>query len=234
VSSSGRQARTRTVMARVCSATLVFRSWMRRATARRLAAVAMVSVSQAVCSRSLPQHLTRRGVVRSRSRLRRGQEQQRPARGVGVGHRWRPGPPSGGGQPHRQRRPLASGPWLGELVAAQRLAAALVASRESDLAPWRRAVRLAGPALPPVRRRRAGTGPARRRRHRCPQSPTPAGLAAGSPAPAAAGSQLGRLARSPAGSPRRSQRRPRPRCECACGCRPRRASSTTSASMAIR
>ena len=44
---------------------------MRRARARRLAAVAMVSVSQALCSRSLPQVLTRRGVVRSRSRLRR-------------------------------------------------------------------------------------------------------------------------------------------------------------------
>jgi hypothetical protein len=44
---------------------------MRGAKARRLAAVAMVSTSQAVCSRSRPQVLTRRGVVRGRSRLRR-------------------------------------------------------------------------------------------------------------------------------------------------------------------
>ena len=29
---------------------------------------------------------------------------------------------AGGGQPHRQRRPVPSGPWLGELVAAQGLA----------------------------------------------------------------------------------------------------------------
>jgi hypothetical protein len=71
VSSSGCQARTRAVMARVWSATSASRSWMRRAKARRLAAVAMVSTSQAVWSRSRPQVLTRRGVVRPRSRLRR-------------------------------------------------------------------------------------------------------------------------------------------------------------------
>ena len=48
LSSSGRQARTRTVMARVCSAISAFRSWMRRARGRRLATVAVVSTSQAV------------------------------------------------------------------------------------------------------------------------------------------------------------------------------------------
>jgi hypothetical protein len=56
---------------RVCSATLVFRSWMRWARARRLAAVAQVSVSQTACCRSRPQVLTR-GVVKPRSRPRRG------------------------------------------------------------------------------------------------------------------------------------------------------------------
>src|SRR4029453_15373482 len=49
LSSSGRQARPRGVMARVCSAISVSRSWMRRARARRLAAVAAVSESQAGC-----------------------------------------------------------------------------------------------------------------------------------------------------------------------------------------
>jgi hypothetical protein len=49
LSRSGRQARTRVVMARVCSPISMFRSWMRRATARRLAATVVVSVSQVVC-----------------------------------------------------------------------------------------------------------------------------------------------------------------------------------------
>jgi hypothetical protein len=48
VSRSGRQARTRVVMARVCSVISASRSWMRRARARRLAATVAVSVSQAV------------------------------------------------------------------------------------------------------------------------------------------------------------------------------------------
>jgi hypothetical protein len=45
-SRSGRQARTRVVMARVWSAISAFRSWMRRATVRKLAAVALVSTSR--------------------------------------------------------------------------------------------------------------------------------------------------------------------------------------------
>src|SRR5215218_634505 len=71
VSSSGCQARTSAVMARVCSAISASRSWMRRARARRLATVAAVSGSVSARCRSRPQVLTRRGVVRSRSRLRR-------------------------------------------------------------------------------------------------------------------------------------------------------------------
>jgi hypothetical protein len=49
LSRSGRQARTRVVMALVWSAISAFRSWMRRARARRLIAVAAVSTSQVVC-----------------------------------------------------------------------------------------------------------------------------------------------------------------------------------------
>ena len=48
VSRSGRQARTRVVMARVWSAISASRSWMRRANARRLAAVAASSGSQSL------------------------------------------------------------------------------------------------------------------------------------------------------------------------------------------
>src|SRR5512132_235204 len=71
LSSSGRQAWTRVVMARVWSAISRSRSWLRRARARRLAAVAMVSESKSAPSRSRPQALTRRGVVRPPSRPRR-------------------------------------------------------------------------------------------------------------------------------------------------------------------
>ena len=49
LSRSGGQARTRVVMALVWSAISAFRSWMRRARARRLIAVAAVSTSQVVC-----------------------------------------------------------------------------------------------------------------------------------------------------------------------------------------
>ena len=49
VSRSGRQAWTRVVMARVCWAVSWSRRWMRRARAWRLAAVAVVSVSQSLC-----------------------------------------------------------------------------------------------------------------------------------------------------------------------------------------
>jgi hypothetical protein len=66
-------------MARVCSMISTFRIWMRRARARRLAAVAA---------------------------------------GVGDGLDRR----TPGGQPHRQRRPVAGRSRLGELVAAQRFA----------------------------------------------------------------------------------------------------------------
>jgi hypothetical protein len=55
VSRSGRQARTRVVMARVCSAVSASRSWTRRARARRLATVAAVSGSRSVRRRSRPQ-----------------------------------------------------------------------------------------------------------------------------------------------------------------------------------
>jgi hypothetical protein len=121
VSRSGPQARTRVVMARVCSAISVFRRWMRRAKARRLAAVAAVSGSRSARWRSRPQVATRRGVVRSRSRperIRSGDDQGlQLALGVGGGLDRR----TPGGQPHRQRRPLTGGPWLGEAVAAQGL-----------------------------------------------------------------------------------------------------------------
>ena len=64
LSRSDRQARTRVVMARVWSATSASRSWMRRARARRLAAVAMVSASQAARWRSRPQAVTSWRVVK--------------------------------------------------------------------------------------------------------------------------------------------------------------------------
>jgi hypothetical protein len=70
LSRSGRQARTRVVMARVCSAISVSRSWMRRASARRVAATVVVSVSQLAGSRSRPQAVTSWRVVKARSRLR--------------------------------------------------------------------------------------------------------------------------------------------------------------------
>jgi hypothetical protein len=110
-------------MARVCSATSASKSWMRRPRARKLAAVAAVSGSPSTRSRSRPQVQTRRGVVRSRSRLRRGigsGDHQRVQLALGVGGRLDGGAASG--QPHRERGPIAGGPWLGELVTAQRLA----------------------------------------------------------------------------------------------------------------
>jgi hypothetical protein len=117
------QARTRAVMARVCSSTSASKSWMRRPRARRLAAVAAVSGSPSTRSRSRPQVLTRQGVVRTRSRLRRGigsGDHQRVQLALGVGGRLDGGAASG--QPDRERGPIAGGPWLGELVTAQRLA----------------------------------------------------------------------------------------------------------------
>jgi hypothetical protein len=118
VSSSGCQARTRAVMARVWAAASASRSWMRRARARRLAVVAMVSVSQGDLLPEPPA---------GADQARRGEISQPTAEGVRssndqrMRHRWRPGPPSGRPAtpttPHGGQRPLA-----GELVAAQRLA----------------------------------------------------------------------------------------------------------------
>jgi hypothetical protein len=197
LSRSGRQARTRVVMACVWSAISASRSWMRRARARRLATVAAVSTSQVARWRNRPQVLTRRGVVKPRSRPRRGS-------GAATTSAWS----------WRWASPAA---WTAERLAASRTdnttrwpaerswaswsrpkasRGARVASSGSDLAPWRRA-RLAGPAPPPARPGHGGSGSGPRHSHRCPRSPTPADRPAGRRAAAAAvagrGGRHGRL-----------------------------------------
>ena len=123
-------------------------------------------------------------------------------------------------------------PGLGELVTTPGFAGCLVASSGSDLAPWRRTGRWAGPAPAPARHAPGGTGSGRRRRHRCSRPPPPADRRVGRRAPAPAGP--GRVAGTVSCSTSARWRRPGPpRWGCPCGGRPRRASSTRSASRGI-
>jgi hypothetical protein len=172
----GCQVRTKALMARVWSATSVFRRWMRRAKVRRLAAVAAVSTSQVACCRSRPQVATSRAVVRLRSRPRRGSE---AATMRAWSCRWasvaawtaerRAGPAAltrrHGDQPlsagRGGRAPWPRGPpWSHPGGRTWR--------RGGGRPAW------AGPAPPPARHEPAGTGSGRRRSHRCSRSPTPA------------------------------------------------------------
>jgi hypothetical protein len=92
------------VMARVWSAISASRSWMRRARARRLAAVAAVSTSQVARWRSRPQAVTSWRVVKPRSRPRSGS-------GAATTRAWS----------CRWASAVAGRSGLGELVAAQGL-----------------------------------------------------------------------------------------------------------------
>ena len=117
VSRSGRQARTRTVMARVCSAISTSRSWMRRP-GRRLAVFA---VSRCPGGRSaLPAGRHHWRVVRPCSRPGRiGRSDDR--RAVGCASVW-PGRRGASGQPHRHAvRGTAA--RAGQAVTAKRLRA---------------------------------------------------------------------------------------------------------------
>jgi hypothetical protein len=86
---------TRMVMARVWSAISRSRSWMRRARAGRLAAVAADSESKSARSRSRPQALTRRGVVSHAAGSGARQERRVQGRAAAAERWWRPGPLSG-------------------------------------------------------------------------------------------------------------------------------------------
>jgi hypothetical protein len=85
---------------------------MRRARARRLAAVAAVSASQAARWRSRPPAVTRPRVVKPQAGCGADQERRPPGRGAAAGRRCRPGPRSGGwsaapGAPRQTPRPGA-------------------------------------------------------------------------------------------------------------------------------
>ena len=96
LSRSGHQARTRTVLARVCSAISASRSWMRRPgpQAGRGGSGLDIPVGpqpQPPTGADQPRRGQAGEAVRGGCRGRR-----RRGRGVGVGRQWRPGRPSGG------------------------------------------------------------------------------------------------------------------------------------------
>jgi hypothetical protein len=229
LSRSGRQARTRVVMAGVWSAISVFRSWMRPARARRLAATVAVSVSQAACGRSRALAVTSWRVLKPRSRLR-------SASGAATTSAW-------------SWRWASVPAWTAERRAASRTCSAARwpaargwASRSRPRPrgrPWSRrgvglgAVAAGGPLGPVQFHHLLGMGSEEAGQSGAVATgasiATPAGLGGASPTGATAGSRRGEPARSPGRPPRRSRRRPRRRCGCLWV-----SSSTVSASMALR
>jgi hypothetical protein len=115
---------------------------MRRARARRLAAVAVVWVSQLVCWRSRRQAGTRWGMAMFRRRPRRvlGGGDQRVELSLGVAGGLDRG--AAGRQPDLERCSVPAARGWASWSRPNASRAALVASRGSDLAPWRRVARL--------------------------------------------------------------------------------------------